>query len=116
LKRRPGQASTPAGAPGDAGEALLLREELGAVSFQVRVAPRAARERVLGLHAGALKVALTAPPVDGAANQALIQFLARRLGVPARAIALLHGDRARLKTLRVEGLSAALVRAALRPD
>lgn len=113
MKRRPGQSLEPADGASQPGDALLLREESGAVSFQVRVAPRAAHERVLGVQAGALKVALTAPPVDGAANQALIQFLARRLGVPPRAIVLLRGDHARLKTLRVEGLSPDEVRARL---
>lgn len=94
---------------------LSLREEAGAVTFQVKVAPRAARERVLGVQAGALKVALTAPPVDGAANQALLQFVAHLLGVPVRDVSLLHGERARIKTLRVSGMDAASVRAVLEP-
>jgi uncharacterized protein YggU (UPF0235/DUF167 family) len=50
---------------------LRVREHDGAVVFEVRVAPRASRSRVIGVQDGALKVALTAPPVDGASNEAL---------------------------------------------
>lgn len=94
-------------------EQLELIEQSGGTHFRVRVAPRAAREALLGVHDGALKVSLTAPPVEGAANDALVQLLAKMLGVPRRALSLLHGEHARRKTLRVEGMSASAVRAAL---
>lgn len=77
------------------------------VRIPVRVAPRASRAKVLGVHAGALKVALTAPPVDGAANAALIQLLSKRLGVPKGAIAIVSGQHSRDKLIEVTGLVAA---------
>lgn len=84
---------------------LLAREEGGAVVFSVRVAPRASRSAVLGVHEGALKVALTAPPVDGAANAALIAFLAKALGVPKRDVVIEQGETSRSKRLRVTGVT-----------
>lgn len=88
-----------------------VREDETGVTFPVRVAPRASRTRVLGVHQGALKVALCAPPVDGKANAALIQFLSKELGVPKRALTLIRGQTGRDKLLRAEGLSSANVRA-----
>ena len=58
----------------------------------MRVQPRSARDRVVGLHGGALKVQVTAPPVDGAANRAVIELLAEWLGVPRRAVAVVRGQ------------------------
>ena len=73
-----------------------------AVLFEVRVAPRASRAACLGAHAGALKIALTAPPVDGAANAALIAFLSKALGVPKRSVGIVRGERAKNKRLRID--------------
>jgi len=84
---------------------LLAREEGGAVVFSVRVAPRASRSAVLGVHDGALKVALTAPPVEGAANAALIAFLAKALGVPKRDVVIEQGEASRSKRVRVTGVT-----------
>jgi uncharacterized protein (TIGR00251 family) len=89
---------------------LRIREQDGAITFEVRVAPRASRNRVIGVHEGALKVALTAPPVDGAANDALRKLLAKALGVAKSEVEILRGDRARIKLLRVQGISASEVR------
>ncbi len=89
---------------------LDVRERDGAVVFEVRVAPRASRSRVIGVQDGALKVALTAPPVDGAANDALRKLLAKTLGVPKSDVEIVRGDRARIKLLRVKGIRAADVR------
>ena len=85
---------------------LRIREQDGAITFEVRVALRASRNRVIGVHEGALKVALTAPPVDGAANDALRKLLAKALGVAKSEVEILQGDRARIKLLRVQGISA----------
>ena len=85
---------------------LVAREEGGAVVFSVRVAPRASRSAVLGVHDGALKVALTAPPVEGAANAALIAFLAKALGVPKRDVVIEQGETSRNKRLRVTGVTS----------
>ena len=89
---------------------LDLREQDGAVVFEVRVAPRASRSRVIGVQDGALKVALTAPPVDGAANDALRKLLAKTLSVSKSDVEIVRGDRARIKLLRVKGIRAADVR------
>jgi len=89
---------------------LRIREEDGAIRFEVRVAPRASRNRVLGVQEGALKVALTAPPVDGAANEALKKLLSKMLGVSKSNVEIVRGDRARVKVLRVRGVTAADVR------
>ena len=89
---------------------LRIREQDGAVTFEVRVAPRASRNRVVGIQDGALKVALTAPPIDGAANEALRKLLAKALGVAKSDVEILRGDRARTKVLRVHGVSAGDVR------
>ena len=89
---------------------LRIVEQDGAVTFAVRVAPRASRNRVLDVHEGALKVALTAPPVDGAANDALRKLLAKALGVAKSEVEIIRGERARNKVLRVRGIRAVDVR------
>jgi hypothetical protein len=60
---------------------LAVRESEGAVTFEVQVVPRASRDRLGPIHGDKLKVQLTAAPVDGAANEALIALVAKRLGV-----------------------------------
>jgi hypothetical protein len=77
----------------------------GAITFQVRVNPRARRDAVEGVREGALRVSLTAPPVDGAANKALIALLAKALRVPKRAVEIVRGEGARHKVVRVCGAS-----------
>jgi uncharacterized protein (TIGR00251 family) len=71
------------------------------------VQPRAKHTEVAGRHGGAIKVRLAAPPVNGAANAELCRFLAERLGVPRRAVAVVRGQAARRKTVSVEGLTTA---------
>jgi uncharacterized protein (TIGR00251 family) len=79
----------------------------------VRVIPRAGRTGVAGLRGGAILVRLSAPPIAGAANAALLAFLADRLGVPARALAIARGDTSRDKLIRIDGLAADEARARL---
>jgi uncharacterized protein len=93
--------------------ASWLKEVPGAVELAVLVQPRASRTRVVGEHDGMLKLQLAAPPVDGEANAALLEFLARRLGVPRRQVVLVAGDASRRKRVRVEGLGAAAVEAVM---
>ncbi len=76
----------------------------------IRVQPRASRNRVEGIHGGRLKIRLTAPPVEGAANNALVAFLADLLDVPKRDIAIVQGHRGREKVVEVEGLTPEEVR------
>ncbi|MEP7383091.1 MAG: DUF167 domain-containing protein [Gemmatimonadota bacterium] len=80
-----------------------------AVRFPVRVMPRASRTELAGVHAGALKIRLQAPPVDGAANDALVQFLASVLHVPRRMIRIVTGTSSRSKVVEVEGIDATAV-------
>ena len=81
----------------------------GGVRLTVRVAPKAARSRVLGLADGALKVAVAAPPEDGKANAALIETLAEALGVPRRDVVLAAGAASRRKLVDVAGDPARLL-------
>jgi uncharacterized protein len=92
-----------------------LREEGGAVTLELLVQPRASRTRVVGEHDGRLKLQLAAPPVDGEANAALVEYLARALGVPRASVVLLRGETGRRKTVKVAGVAGAEVVAALVP-
>src|SRR6476659_7679578 len=83
--------------------AYIEHTSLGMV-LRVLVAPRSSSNKVLGLHDGMLKVALTAPPVDGAANKALVGFLAKVLGVSKSSVTLVAGETSRKKTVSVEGI------------
>jgi uncharacterized protein len=71
------------------------------VVLHIRLQPRASQDRLVGMHAEALKIALTAPPVDGAANAALMTFVARLLAVPRAAVALQAGAKSRTKHVLV---------------
>ena len=81
------------------------------VRLTLHVQPRAARTEIAGLHGDALKIRLAAPPVDGAANEALIRFLAERLGVSRSAITLVSGATSRRKVVEVSGMTAEAVAA-----
>ena len=90
-----------------------LREAPGGVVLEILVQPRASRTRVVGEHDGRLKIQLAAPPVDGEANAALVEFLAGELGVRRSDVTIERGDTGRRKTVRVAGPTAAAARAAL---
>jgi uncharacterized protein (TIGR00251 family) len=83
----------------------------GAIRFAVRVQPRASTTAVAGVHGGALRVRLQAPPVDGAANDALVAFLASSLGLPKRSVRIVAGLASRTKTIEVSGATAERVQA-----
>ncbi|BDG02046.1 DUF167 domain-containing protein [Anaeromyxobacter oryzae] len=89
------------------------RDEAGGVVLEVLVQPRASRTKVVGEHDGRLKIQLAAPPVDGEANAALVEFLADALGVRKADVVIARGDTGRRKTVRVAGVSAAAASAAL---
>jgi uncharacterized protein (TIGR00251 family) len=80
------------------------------ITFTVRVQPRAKRNAVVGEIGGALKLALTAPPVDGRANEACIEFLAELIGLPRSSIAIISGHTRRNKVVRMTGLSSSSLR------
>ena len=75
------------------------------VRFHVRVQPRAPRNEITGALGGALKVRLQAPPVDGAANEALVAFLADALGVSKRGVRIVAGSSSRSKLVEVDGIA-----------
>lgn len=77
------------------------------VRFAVRVQPRSSRVGVDGVHGDAIKVRVHAPPVDGAANAAVIEVIAAALGVPRRAVRIVSGESSRSKIVEVDGLGAA---------
>ena len=83
------------------------------VAIAVRVIPRAGRSGLAGTRGGALLVRLQSPPVEGAANEELIEVLARALQVPKRAVTIVSGDRSRQKRVRVTGIDAATAAARL---
>jgi uncharacterized protein (TIGR00251 family) len=85
------------------------------VELAVLVQPRASRTRVVGEHDGLLKIQLAAPPVEGEANAALVEFLGKLLGVPRRQVELVSGDASRRKRVTVRGVDAARVEAVMNP-
>ena len=81
-----------------------LREEADGVSFEVWVQPRSSKTEISGIQDGILRVRLTSPPVDGAANKQCIELLSRKMKIPKRAIRIASGASARRKRLKVLGL------------
>jgi uncharacterized protein (TIGR00251 family) len=90
---------------------LRIAERAGQLWVEVHVVPRASRSAVVGVHDGCLKVTLDAPPVDGAANDALVALLAKLLGRPRRDVMLVRGQSSRRKTLAIAGASRAAIEA-----
>lgn len=84
-----------------------------ATRISLYIQPRASKTAVVGMHDGAIKIRLAAPPVDGAANAALIEFIADQLGIPKSRVRLVAGASSRRKTVEIEGVDEATVLAAL---
>jgi uncharacterized protein len=84
-----------------------------ACDIVVRLQPRARRNEIVGERGGVLLVRVTAPPVDGRANEALCRLIAKRARVGVRRVSVVHGASAREKLVHVEGIDAAALRAAL---
>lgn len=91
----------------------VLRATDSGVVIRLRVQPRASRQGWVGLHGDRLRVRLTAPPVEDAANKALIRMVASTLGVKRGDVTLVAGQRARDKDVLVAGLSTDEVAARL---
>ena len=92
---------------------LTISERAEGVRISVQVRPKSSRSAVLGVRDGALEVALTSPPADGAANAELMKLLARELGVKRTGVEIVVGQSHRSKVVAVYGISAAEVRARL---
>ena len=83
-----------------------IRQREGVITLALRVQPRASRDEITGLHGDSLKVRITAPPVDGAANEHLLRFIARLFGVAPAQVRLLRGETGRDKLVAVSGATA----------
>ena len=79
------------------------------LTFAVRVVPRASRSEIGGEHDGALRVRIAAPPVDGAGNRELIRVIAKALKVPQHAVEIIAGTNSKNKTVKVQGVDAAML-------
>jgi uncharacterized protein (TIGR00251 family) len=86
-------------------KSLRIRETSAGLEIHLHVLPRAKRCEISGIHNGALKVKVTAPPVDDAANRAIIEFFARTLNVSKSSLTIMAGQKSRDKILRIKGLS-----------
>jgi uncharacterized protein len=84
----------------------LIRQTPVGIELDVRVIPRARKDEIAGTRGGALLVRLAAPPVEGAANAALIELIAHQLDVPRKAVRIVGGERARDKRVEVAGIAA----------
>jgi uncharacterized protein len=93
---------------------IAIKNTSAGVTFSVKVHPRAKKNALTGEVGDVLKLALTAPPVEGKANEACIQLLAEVLGVPRSSITIVAGQNSRQKLIRVSGLAAAQVEQRLR--
>ncbi|MCC6144496.1 MAG: YggU family protein [Candidatus Hydrogenedentes bacterium] len=94
-------------------DSAALEARAGGVLLRVKVQPKASRSAVLGEQGGRIRIALTAPPVDGAANDALLKFLSTILTVRRNQIEFKSGEQSRDKSLLVHGVTLDEVRAAL---
>lgn len=90
--------------------ASIVTDTRDGAAVQIRVIPRAGRSQVAGVRDRALLLRIAAAPVDGAANGAVLDLLARAFGVPRRAISILSGARSRDKRIVIAGLDAGAVR------
>jgi len=94
---------------------FVVREDERGIVFDVLVQPRSSRARLGPVHGDRLKVAVTAPPVDGEANAAVIELVARALGVGRGAVQVVAGASSRRKTLRVLGVARAALAEVMKP-
>jgi uncharacterized protein (TIGR00251 family) len=88
---------------------IPLNETVKGISFAVKVQPRARKNAVTGTMGDALKLALTAPPVEGRANQAVIEFFAELFEIPRSSVTIASGETSRNKVVRIAGLGRAAV-------
>lgn len=92
---------------------IPIRREADGASFEVEVQPRSSRAVIEGQRRGVLRLRLTAPPVEGAANRQCVELLSEALGVPKSAVTIVSGATGKRKRIRVRGLGPPAVEAAL---
>jgi uncharacterized protein (TIGR00251 family) len=95
---------------------MLVEEHQDGAILAVRVVPRSSKTVIDGVVDGSLRVRLAAPPVDGAANAALIELISHECGIPKSRVTIIAGERAKRKRLLLRGLDAAQVRVRLGLD
>ena len=95
-------------------ESLNLRESQGFCTLAMKVIPRSSQNKIMGVENGVLKLKLSAPPVEGAANEAVVDFLSKWLGKPKSAIELMKGQQSRNKLVRITGVKAVEILDALK--
>ena len=88
---------------------IPVQESAKGVAFAIKVQPRARKNAIIGVVGDIVKLALTAPPVDGRANQAVIEFLAELFEIPRASITIASGETSRKKVVRIAGLSKQVV-------
>jgi uncharacterized protein len=93
---------------------IPLQESSNGITFSVKIHPRAKQNAITGEIGDALKLSLTAPPVDGKANKACIEFFAKLLKVPRSSVTIASGLSSRNKVIRIVGLSGEQIRDRLR--
>lgn len=84
---------------------MKVIEKDGSIIFSIRVVPRASRNQIVGEHSGALKIHLTSPPIDGAANAELVKLLAKQFGVAKSDIEIVAGETSKSKRIKIANLS-----------
>ena len=89
---------------------VAIKNSPNGITFAVKVHPRAKENAITGAVGDALKLALTAPPVDGKANAACVEFFAKLLNLPRSSVTIAAGQTSRSKVIRVAGLTAQQVR------
>lgn len=90
-----------------------IHETNAGTVLEIYAAPRSKKNSILGEYQGRLKIALTAPPVDGEANAALVAFLAKHLGISQKQISIIRGTTNKRKSVRIDGISAEEIMARL---
>jgi hypothetical protein len=93
--------------------AFTVRDTAEGAQFALRVQPRASRNGLVGTMGDAVKLAITAPPVDGKANQAVVEFLADLFHVSKSSVVIISGETGRNKLIAIRGVSAEQVRKVL---
>ncbi len=88
---------------------MWIEDKSGCCYLHIHVQPRASKNEIAGIHGDSIKVRLTSPPVEGAANSLLIEFMAKKLGAPKSRVELVSGEKSRHKTLKIGDLTKAEV-------
>ncbi|MCF8720058.1 DUF167 domain-containing protein [Nitrospina gracilis] len=94
---------------------LPVKKNDHGLTFSVTIQPRASRNEIAGVHDGALKIKLTSPPVEGAANKACLKLLGKTLGVAPSKLSIVSGTTSRNKVIQVDGMDEARFREKLEP-